>query len=225
MLRLLILFPLVFFSLACTRKEPLPVEHDFTYKIDNEAFTDALFPYFLGLEKKYGLRPEFIFICYDLQVDKLKIVLSSQQILEVKQARRWVVDIVEGMLDEVNSYPSLLANHWGFPFDISNVDLYVNFESFYGVYVDPTFVGAINLNDGIVHYSAFGFKNWRLDKWGCRIERYSLAKRLIELEDAHEAPYKLAEGEIRGTKMQSAAKERYIPDNAPLLPPKMGRGY
>lgn len=233
-MRLFLLLPLILFSLACSRAsvdesdeieaEEEQLKEGYLFKIENEAFTDALFPYVLSLEHSKGLRPEFIFICYDFEVNKIRIILSSQQILEIKQARRWMVDIVEGLVDEVNSYPTLVDSHGGLPYDPNDLEIYVNFESFYGVYCDPTFVGTMVLNNGVIHYSAFGVKNPKLDKWGCRIERYALAKQLIDLEDAHN--HKIAdENKNIYAPPSTKAKERYLPGNPPRLPPRMGTTY
>lgn len=47
---------------------------------------------------------------------------------------------------------------------------------------DPTYVGWLVLEDGMVYYYNFDVKNYRTDYWYDRIETYNKSREIVRLE-------------------------------------------
>jgi hypothetical protein len=73
----------------------------------------------------------------------------SQEILDVCAARHFIVDLIEGILGNINRYSEYVRSG---QVVLEPSDIYVNvkFSSFYGVYVDPLYVGRTELKDGYI---------------------------------------------------------------------------
>lgn len=70
---------------------------------------------------------------------------KTQRILDLQGARRLSVDLVESILANLNENPSLNTT-----FSIENLYLSIEFESFFGAYVDPLYVGRVELKDNFL---------------------------------------------------------------------------
>lgn len=226
-MRLLALFCLLLACGGCTRGVG-PCNAGYRERIyHGETLTDIVYRYGLFLEKSKGLRLEHSYVCQSGGIDKIEMILSSQEILEIcgMGVRRLIVDVAEGLLERLNSSPLARNHHGGFPFAVEELDIAINFESFYGIYVDPTYVGIATLKRGVVHYAAFGVKNPEQERWGCRTESYALAKEQVMIEREVEKPHLEALRKAREERRASVSKERYTPEDAFLPPPIMGHGY
>lgn len=115
----------------------------------------------------------------------LHLEYISQDNLELGQARDLLVDTVEGLLDA-------LAKETDFPATAMNLDLYIDFESYQGRYVDPYYVGYIWLENGIAHFYAFDTKDNELDFWHSRTESYYKSVKFVEYHREGEALYEQA---------------------------------
>lgn len=112
----------------------------------------------------------------------LHLEYICQDTLELGQARDLLVDTVEGLLDT-------LAKETNFPATAMNLDLYIDFESYQGRYVDPYYVGYIWLENGISHFYAFDTKDNELDFWHSRTESYYKSVKFVEYHREGEALY------------------------------------
>ncbi|CDZ79749.1 hypothetical protein BN1013_00245 [Candidatus Rubidus massiliensis] len=105
------------------------------------------------------------------KIDGFRMEFISQDIVEVREAREALVDLVEGFLEDVNSDP-ILAKNLPRPITPSDLEIYINYESYWTLYGDPLYVGWTLLQDGTAFYYAGDIKNRRIDYWHSRVEPY-----------------------------------------------------
>lgn len=92
------------------------------------------------------------------------------------------------------------------PFTADNLEITVAFESFHGLFVDPTFNGWMWLKNGIVAYGDFRVYFSETDPYGCKYEPYTLTKQLVEIENKVKMPY--VNPQFLG---RMPFRERYVP--------------
>jgi hypothetical protein len=125
----------------------------------------------------------------DIGITGLRLEISSQEILEVNSARHLLVDLVEEFLREINSNPIISTQLVAYPFTPDKLKISINFESFFGIYIDPFYVGCIEMGDGMVRYSAFDTKDDHWHSWHSRVESYAKTREISELERAAKRDY------------------------------------
>ncbi len=147
------------------------------------------------------------YVIYNQPVTTLRLEFSTQDILEMGEARHLLVDVVEGLLDRINQ-GELAAEFLPNPFTAEHLEIYIDFQSFHGLHVDPYFVGWVVLEKGIAYYYAFTLKNQRLDFWNVRHEPYFKSRSFSMLERAAEKQYQEAHPKANKSQLQ---QERYQP--------------
>lgn len=182
-------------------------------KIEVDMITDSTFEFCLELEKERFLRLEQSYAFYEDGITGFQFFFSTQDISEVKEARRLLVEIVEGLLDRVNNAEELASQFQNGPMTAMDLEIFIDFQSFFSLYVDPMMVGAVSLKNGIVRYLASDGKDPDKDRWHRRIERYGIAKRIIEIERGFEETFE------QPPPPAYRFKDRYIP---PAPPHKRG---
>lgn len=63
----------------------------------------------------------------------------TQLLYDVDQTRRLMVHVVEGLLERLNA-DGQLYSRWGAPFTFEDLYVSIDFESFFGIYVDPLYM-------------------------------------------------------------------------------------
>ncbi len=169
--------------------------------LNNEMIMQVVLPYAITLQHDKKLRFEESSVTYGGQgtyIEKLRIYFSSQSILELREARGLLVDVVEGLLDNLNN-DSILA---GYPISSENLDICIKFESFLGFYVDPLYIHWITLQDNTSFFYAFDLTNEFSRKpllsaydaqsecWHDRVEPYYMSSQIVAIERAAEQGYK-----------------------------------
>ncbi|MFN4173485.1 MAG: hypothetical protein ACK4HV_00060 [Parachlamydiaceae bacterium] len=172
--RLLILSLCIFLAGCSKRTESAP-EWIWEKKIDTEELTRTTVRYTTLMERKHKLHLEDSRVYYTDCTEKIRLVLSSQNLYEICEARELITEFVEGYLNALNMNPSIRADLCSQPFTYEDLDIYINFESYFGEYVDPFYVGWMELDDGLVNYYMFTLKQWYYDRWNCRTEPYQKA--------------------------------------------------
>jgi hypothetical protein len=86
----------------------------------------------------------------------------TQDLADVPQARELMVDVVEGFLTRMNADAGLRDLFDGQEFDIEDLYINVEFTSFFGQFVDPLYVGRMELKDR--EFAAF-YSHTALNKW------------------------------------------------------------
>lgn len=152
----------------------------------------------------------------------IRFQFTSQALLEVGPARQLLVDLVEGFLEKLNKAP-VAKELMPYPFDAYHLEIYVYFESFHGVYVDPFYIGWIALERGTSYFYAFDLQNRELDYWHSRIEPYEKSRSFVQFEREAERRYE-SEHPKGGSQFM---RERFGgPPHVPGLGPEGGRpGY
>ncbi|MBA2727977.1 MAG: hypothetical protein H0U49_07380 [Parachlamydiaceae bacterium] len=181
-MHVLILVLALFFT-GCAKPAPPPVK-----VVQEEEVTWVVEKIMAKWKHRRGqrLRLEHAYVYFGDTIKGLRLEISSQEILEVPEARNLLVDFVEELLRDINTDPlitSQLALGTLTPDDLSIV---MNFESFFGRYVDPFYVGNIKLKRGIAYYYAFELKYEGWYAWKSRVEPYDKTREISILERAAE---------------------------------------
>lgn len=122
-------------------------------------------------------------------ITRLNLEFSSQEILEVCEARDLLVDLVEEFLFEINTNPIISDELASVPFTPDLLDIEISFESFHGIYVDPYYIGCVTLTDGMARYQAFDVKDRRWYSWHSQVEPYTKSREVSLLGRAADKAY------------------------------------
>lgn len=123
-------------------------------------------------------------------IDRITLEYSTQRIVTMCEARLLLVTVVEEFLHRLNEN-GLVKYQLAKPFTEDNLDITINFETFYGRYVDPLYIGIVCLRNGMVKYFAFDIKNNEIDWSHQRVEPYFKSKELAYLKQEADAAYEL----------------------------------
>lgn len=152
---------------------------------------------------EHTLRHEHSRVLFDLSgFTRLGIQFSTQDILEVNEARGLLVDFVEFILGEINRDPLLCGQLAAYPFNEERLDVVILCESLYQQYVDPFYIGCIKLKRGYSYFYAADAADQNLYSWHSRVEPYYKSREFIMLERAAEKEYQ----------KEHAPKDKRIPD-------------
>lgn len=114
----------------------------------------------------------------------LRLELFSQAILEVRYARYLMADFVEDILREINTNPIVSEGLVSYPFSPDQLCIDINFESFFGKYVDPLYIGYIEMRQGMMRYYAFDQKDQERYLWHARCEPYFKTREIASIQRA-----------------------------------------
>ena len=179
-----------------------------TKKIDSPEIVHAIQHYLAYLRHEKHLRLEDASIWYNEEVNSVRLEFISQDILELREARFLLVDVVEGLLAELNKNPVIAPELITFPLRPEFLEIYINFESFHGEFVDPYYVGWMKLENGEAYYYAFDIKTPNRNKWDFRIEPYSKSREFTVFEREAE---KLFQESIELERPHTLRKDQYVP--------------
>lgn len=158
-------------------------------KIDSEEFSWITAQLEVKWRKELFLDLEDSNVYYGNNVHTLRYEFTTMKILDIKQARELLVDVVEDILDGVNRNPIIASELQSYPFTPEDLEIYIDFKSFYNIYVDPYKVGFISLENGQAKYWAADVKDNRLYSWHSRIEPYFRSREMVQLSRAAEEIY------------------------------------
>lgn len=169
--------------------------------LNNEMIMQVVLPYAITLQHDKKLRFEDSSVTYGGQgayIEKLRLYFSSQSILELREARGLLVDVVEGLLDILNDDPILA----GYPLSSEDLEICIKFESFLGFYIDPLYIHWMTLQDNTSFFYAFDITNEFSRKpllstydaqsecWHERVEPFYMSSQIVAIERAAEQGYK-----------------------------------
>lgn len=178
-------------------------------KIDSEEFSRLVINFSARMKKDHRVELEDSRIAYDDEVKKIYLEYSSQRLLTVYEARLLMVEIVEEFLNRLNNHTVLSFQLERFPFSADDLDVKINFESFFGLYVDPLYVGQAWLKCGCVYFYAFDRKDLWLDWDHHRFEPYFKSRELALIKKIADLPDEGKENPPR--KPNSFIYDRYTP--------------
>lgn len=158
-------------------------------KIDSEEVTRLVLNYSKELKIKRALDLEDSWVSYNDSIKRICLEYSSQRLLTVEEARLLIVELVEGFLDRLNNNSIISYELETFPFTHNNLSVKINFESFFGMYVDPLYVGQVWLQAGCVDFYAFDRKIDRIDWDHHRFEPYTKSREIALLKKEADIPF------------------------------------
>lgn len=123
-------------------------------------------------------------------IHTIQISFRTQRLVDMCDGRELIVDIVEGLLAKLNQDIILGPAFSDFPFTANNLEVYIDFESFYGEYVDPYYLWWIGLEDGDVLYETFSLKDNNKNCWSSRREAYSKSREIVVYQRQAEEKYR-----------------------------------
>lgn len=179
-------------------------------KIDAPEIVHAIQHYLAYLRHEKHLRLEDSSIWYDEEVNTVRMEFISQDILEVREARFLLVDLVEGLLVELNKNPIIAPELATYPLTPEHLEIYIDFESFHGRFVDPYYVGWITLENGEATYYAFDLKEPGRNKWDFRTEPYFKSREFTVFEREAEKMFKETVDLQRLHVLEK--RDQYLPD-------------
>lgn len=177
--------------------------------IDSEELSRLVINYSATLGDVCGLTLEDSRIVYCEEIKKIYLEYASQDLLTMCEARLLMVEVVEGFLSRLNNHTVLSFEVERFPFTADDLQVIINFESYYGMFVDPLYIGLIWLQNGCVRYYAFDIKNFDADWSHQRFEPYFKSRELALLKKEADIPFEERENPPR--KVNSFIYDRYRP--------------
>ena len=168
-----------------SENKPCPAE-----KINSQEFSWIVQKLAVKWRKEFFLDLEDASIYYGNSVHTLRFEFTTMAVMDVRKARELLVDVVEGILDQVNRDPIASSELFSYPFGSENLELYIDFKSFYSIYADPLKVGFITLEEGTAKFWASDVKDNRIYSWHSRIEPYSRSREIVQLGRAAKELYK-----------------------------------
>lgn len=161
-------------------------------KIDSEELSRIIINFSTKMKIDKHLELEDSWATYDDYILKLNLCYSSQRLLTLYDARLLIVEVVEELLYRLNNNTIIGFELDHFPFTANDLDIKINFESFYGRYIDELYIGLAWLQGGCVHFYAFDRKDPSLNgiDWDHhRFEPYSKSRELALIKKQADLPY------------------------------------
>lgn len=190
MIRCLVAIALILSMSSCMVPKYSEEYHDrVMMDFDTEEFSQVIWDFATELKYERHLRFEDSYVCFGPET-KIRLEFSSQDLLEMCDARLLLVDVVEGLLDRLNHSKAVASKLIPFPLTADYLEIYIDFQSFHGVYVDPYFIGWVVLEEGTAYYYAFTLKNRDLDMWDFRYEPYFKSRSFAMLQREAEKKYR-----------------------------------
>ncbi len=187
-------------------------EGDWVKKVDSEELVYVIQKYLAYLRHEKHLRLEDSRVYYNDYVNTIRMEFTCQDVLEVREARMLLVDLVEGLLAELNQNPILGTEFIVYPLSPRQLEIYIDMESYYGVYTDPYYVGWIKLEKDTAYYYAFDQKEDELNYWDFRTEPYAKSREFVIQERSAESLFRETV-EIEENTPDPLEKEQYRPVN------------
>lgn len=208
---IMVLFLLLMMALTSCQKVVVG-EGPWVKKIDSEEVSKLVINYAAEAKRIHHIELEDSRVEYNDFIQKIYLEFSSQRLLTVYDARLLMVEVVEEFLSRLNNHTFISYELERFPFTASDIEVKINFESFYGRYIDELYVGLAWLKCGCVYYYAFDIKDesdidWSHDRW----EPYFKSRELALLKKEADIPF--LESERQAKKSSHFIGERYMPRN------------
>lgn len=185
-------------------------------KIDAEELSRIVINFSTKMKIDKHLELEDSWAAYNDNILKICLKYSSQRLLTLYDARLLMVEVVDEFLWRLNNNTIVSFELDHFPFTADDLDVQINFESYYGRYIDELYIGLAWLQAGCVHFYAFDRKDPSLNgiDWDhYRFEPYTKSRELALIKKLSDIPYiEHIENPNMGNKPKTAlTPERYIP--------------
>ncbi len=158
--------------------------------IDSTEVSRIILTYSEKLKYDKHLHLEDSVVYYNRKINRIRLDFSSMQNLDLWQARELLVDLVDEFLDRINSNAIIHSDLSRTPFTASDLEVYINFKSFYNHHIDLRTVGLITLRQGIASYIASDGISCETSCWHKRNEYYFQSRNFVHFKRQGEALYK-----------------------------------
>lgn len=145
-------------------------------KIDADEMARTIIRYTTKLKRDRGLTFEDSRTYYSECTERIRLVLASQKMPEIKEARDELVDVVDGLLNALNNNPILRVDACEQYYTVDMLEIYISYESYFTEYVDPFYVCWTSLDQGLTTFYMGTIKEYYYDRWHTRIEPYYKTK-------------------------------------------------
>lgn len=187
---LLPLAAFIFLLTGCYKQSPEVESGYWVQLIDAPEIVHTVQHIMPYLRHEKHLRLEDSRVFYNQTINTVRMEFTSQDVLEVRDARFLLVDVVEALLAALNQNPAIAPKFVTYPLTPDQLEIYINFESFHGLYVDPYYVGYIMLEAGNATYWAFDTKENGRNYWDFRTEPYEKSREFTVYEREAENMFK-----------------------------------
>lgn len=165
--------------------------------------------YFTELKLNKCFNLEHAFVEKDPFGYKIWIDFTAQDILDIEGARRLFVGFVQNLLERLNGDPILAAQTEGHHFTIADLYISVEFESFFGKYVDVLYVARMQLECGVMtSYYAHDALNHDSVTYHKHYEPYETSLLIVQTEQELMVNSKQVEEETKRAERQRRADIR-----------------
>lgn len=162
------------------------------YSPETEDVTHIVINYARDLEEQYGLFLYDSRVIFDEKIRKIRIDFTSQASIDLCEAREWLVDVVEGYVDRFREHAVLRSKFHNRPVSYEDLEIHINFESYFNKYVDPTYTAYIILQDGRSFFYGSELNIAYTDLWMQKVEPYFKTRQIVVFRREAELPYKEA---------------------------------
>lgn len=179
--------------------------------IHTEEATRIVQEFAVDMEHKKKLHLERSKTCFNENgITAVQMEFISQDLIELCEARKLIVDMTEDLLERLNQDTILGPEFASFPFRPENLELYITYESYFGKYIDLIYIHWIGLEDGTV-----SFYTWELEYdanqcWHCKKEAYATSREIVVYQREAEQKYQETHEPVQSV----FGPERYYPPNA-----------
>lgn len=182
---LILLLSLTSCNIYHTSSKPIP-----QISIHSEEVTSVIQRFAVEAKYDHHLRLEHAETCYtDDGITTIQVQFTSQDLLEMCDARALIVDLTENILAKLNQNSTLGQEFADFPFRPSNLEIYIIFDSYFGRYINPLYITWICMEDGQIAYYTFELLYSNNVCWHARRESYATSREIVVYQREAEREY------------------------------------
>lgn len=189
MVRVFILGLIVLITLGgCVRKEP-PLVRCRELTPDAVDVSKVVIEYARELQDTHRLFLYDSRIISDGKINKIRIDFTSMANVEMCEARKALVDVVEGYIKRFRNHVFLNTSFWSRPITARDFEIHITYRSYFNRYVDPEYVAYTILEDGWSYFYNSELNNAFSDIWMQKVEPYYETRMFTDFKEEAEAQH------------------------------------
>jgi len=176
--------------------------------VDVESISRVIVEYSTELEHTRHLTLKDSYVEYENHMLKnIRIEYQSQDVLEMREARAVIVDVVENFLVQLNGIPDL-QEEIGRTLTANDLQIFIDYNSYHTRYVNPDYVAFVYMYNGFTSIYAGTVRNHLSNNWHVRHESYQES---LAVDTFYREGYDIYNERRPGFKESSLGAEQYIP--------------
>lgn len=177
--------------------------------IHTEEATHIVQEYSVDMKYEHNIHLERAKTCYNENgIQTIQLEYITQDLIELCDARKLIVDLTENMLARLNQDTILGPEFASFPVRPENLEIYIVYESYFGEYVDPRYIYWICMEDGAVDYYTWELMYLDNRCWHCKHETYATSREIVVYQREAEKRYE----EMHPPVKSAFGSDRYYPE-------------